>query len=131
MANEIKVSGGLQYANGASQFNASPSSFRADQAVKKGPTPGAITVTTGGVTISLAELTTPGISHFVNTDPTNYVQYGLYISSTFYPFGELKPGEAYPLRLARDLLTANGGAAVLQFKANTGSCLCMVNILND
>lgn len=133
MANEITVNGSVKLLNGNLVFNSAPTSFRATQAVKKGPTPGTITVTTGGVTISLAELTTPGIGSITNTEPAggNYVSYGLYISSTFHPFGELKAGESFPIRLARDILTANAGAAVLRFKANTASVICQINILND
>ena len=53
------------------------------------------------------DLITPGFAVFVNlTDPdadpapTNYVEVGLYISGTFYPFLKLKPGEQCgPMRL--------------------------------
>ena len=62
-----------------------------------------------------------------NIDATNYVKVGLYISATFYPFLELGPGESAVLTLARDILTANAGAAVLRIVANTASCIVRVD----
>lgn len=131
MANEITVNASIKVLNGSLSFNSAPTSYRATQTTKKGPSPGSVTVTTSGVTVSLAALTTPGIAHFINLDATNYVRYGLYIASTFYPFGKLKPGESAVLRLSDDILTANTAAAVLRFVANTATCIVQVNVMDD
>lgn len=122
MANEFNVSYSLSLLNGNSKY-VKQIGFRPSQTTNNGPTPGAITATTGGVTLSLAQLTTPGLAAITNIDATNYVQIGLYISSTFYPFLDLLPGESFPIRLARDILTANAGAAVIRLKANTASVI--------
>jgi hypothetical protein len=127
MSNEITVGAYLKVNNGNLQFGSTPSSFKADQATANGPTPGSILATTAGVTVSLAELTVPGMCQVTNLDSTNYVSFGLYIGSTFYPFGEVLPGESNVFRLARDILTANAGAAVLRVKANTANCYVNVS----
>lgn len=129
MSNEISVVANLQVANGGLTYN-NKNSFKVDQATKNGPTPGAITVTTGGVTASLAQLTTPGSVIMTNTDATNYVRYGLYIASTFYPFGEIGPLETAIFKLARDILTANTPAAVLRLVANTASCVVKLDVFD-
>lgn len=126
MTNEFRITAAVQLRNGNISVNTLPVSYNANQTTANGPTPGMVTATTSGVTVSLAQLTTPGFLMIQNTDATNYVQYGLYISSTFYPLGELLPGEVNVLRLARDILTANTGAAVLRLKSNTASCLVLV-----
>lgn len=131
MTAEFSINTSLKLVNGNLSFQSEPRSFQADQTTKNGPSPGAITVTTGGVTVSLAALTSPGVLHLVNTDATNYVRYGLYISSTFYPFGKLKAGESAVLRLSSDILTANAGAAVLRFLANSASCIVLINCFDD
>ena len=126
MANEFKITTAIQLRNGKISVNTLPVSYNANQTTANGPTPGMVTATTGGVTVSLAQLTTPGFLMIQNTDATNYVQYGLLISATFYPLGELLPGEVNVLRLARNILTDNGSAAVLRLEANTASCLVLV-----
>lgn len=126
MANEFNIGASLKLANGSLKYANQVTAFRADQTTKKGPTPGTIAATTSGVEVSLAALTTPGFAVIQNTDTTNYVQYGLYISSTFYPLGELLPGEVNIVRLARDILTANTAAAKLYLKANTATCSVLV-----
>jgi hypothetical protein len=126
MANEFKITASIQLRKGTLSVNTLPASYTADQTTANGPTPGMVTATTGGVTVSLAQLTTPGFMQIQNTDATNYVQYGLYISAVFYPLGELLPGEVNVLRLARNILTDNSSAAVLRLEANTASCNVLV-----
>jgi hypothetical protein len=79
--------------------------FQADVAGTKGPSPGAVTVTTSGTDVDLSELTQPGLVVFSNQDATNYVEVGIREpgTSTFYPFLELLPGESYAMRFSRNL----------------------------
>lgn len=58
-----------------------------------------------------SDIAVPGVAYFRNIDPTNYIELGLVVSATFYPFAKIKPGEAYVLRIA-------AGAAYYA-KANT------------
>src|SRR4051812_28146136 len=46
-----------------------------------------------------SDVATLGYATIRNLDVTNYVQLGLVVSATFYPFAKLKPGEACQLRL--------------------------------
>ena len=138
MADEITISGSINIANSPLDYNSSPISFSADMTGRKGPTPGAVTVTTSGTVISLAQLTTPGICFIQNLDETNYVQYGIYdtTSSTFFPLGELLAGEFTILRLARDigaewLGTGTNVGNSLYFKANTASVVVRVDCFEN
>lgn len=121
MANEFTITSKLKLVNSNLNFNPASSTFQPDQTTANVSLQ-TISATTTGVTVSLATLTTPGIIQIQNVDTTNYVSIGLYISSTFYPLAELLPGETWIFRLARDILTANAGAAVLRLKANTATC---------
>lgn len=111
-------------------------SFRADVAIGKGPSPGAITVTTDGTDVDLSELTEPGLTKFKNLDDTNFVRVGIHDpdSDLFYPFMKLLPGEAYVVRLAdigqefQGTGTGTGGANnTLRIKADTADCIVQVN----
>lgn len=54
------------------------------------------------------------VCQLTNLDPTNFVEYGVQVAGTFYPVGELQPGETYVVRLSRNLGT-------LYLRANTAS----------
>lgn len=135
MADEAVVVSSLQIAKGNLQVRSFPDSFRADVTGTKGPTPGALTVTTDGKIVSLAELGTPGLCIIRNLDDTNYVEYGVYDGFEFYPLGEVLPGEHYIIRLSRNfsesylgtsLGTDPAGTTSLMVKANTASCVVSV-----
>lgn len=125
MANEISINAQVAVRMGNLQYQSNPGQFKANLSVANGPSPGAVTATTGGVNVSLAQLTLPGMLRITNTDSTNYVTFGLYeISGTiFRPFGELLPGETAILRLSRSVLTANTAADVIRLVAHTASCV--------
>lgn len=78
-------------------------SFRATVVGTKGPTPGALTVDLDGESIAFAELTTPGLCWIENNDGVNRIEWGIMDSGIFHPVGEVLPGEAYPIRLSRNL----------------------------
>lgn len=112
-----------------------PAAFSADVNGTKGPTPGSLTVPTGGKVVPLNELTTPGWCRIMNQDATNYVEYGVYDPDydRFYPFGELGPGELTVFKFSRNFReeyegTGTGTSApssYLFMKANTAD----VNVL--
>lgn len=130
MANEATITGALSIVNGTFQYQSRPSQFLATVTGKNGPTPGAVTITTSGTTVSLSQLTALGGFCFLqNLDVTNYLTYGIYASATFYPFGELLPGEFAVVRLSRILqFGATGTAHVddLRLQANTASVIAMI-----
>lgn len=115
MANEATITGGLFIKNGNIEYQSRPTAFQADVTGTKGPTPGAIAVSTSGVDVSLAELGTPGLCRLMNlTDDDNiYITYGIWDpeSTKFYPLGELLAGESYVIRLARDIQEEYGAGA--------------------
>ena len=94
----------------------------------RGPSPGAVLIDTDGTSIDFSQLTTPGLVVFKNLSETDYVEYGIWepATTTFYPLGEILPGESYVLRLSRNLAeqysnTGTGTTAptnALRFKAN-------------
>lgn len=131
MANEITVINQLKVSNGGLQYASAPTQFNANQTTANGPSPGAVTVVTGGTTISLSQISTLGMARVTNTDATNFVKVGLYISSTFYPLLKLKPKETQIIRLATDVLTANAGAAVVRAVADTASCIVIFDAFAD
>jgi hypothetical protein len=109
-----------------------PTSFNVDVSGTKGPTPGAITVTTEGTDVDLSELTIPGLCEIHNQDGTNFVEVGIWDPevSKFYPLDEVGPGEKYTRKLSRNLqeefMTGTGTTGAdtnrLRLKADTDSC---------
>ncbi len=136
MANEAQVRGSLQILKKSGaiiliNYGSKPTSFQATVTGSKGPVPGAFTVTVFGTDVDFSELTTPGLCVFKNLDATNFATYGIWDPENlkFFPLGELLPGEAYPIRLSRDLeeefQTGTGTTGEdtnrLRFKADTES----------
>jgi hypothetical protein len=134
MANEATIQTTLSIRTGSLSYQSQPSSFRADVAGTKGPTPGAIAVAIAGTDVAFSELTTPALCRLQNLDETNFVEYGIWDGIQFYPLGELLPGESYVIRLSRNLTeeygtgTGTTGAAANTFrlKADTAACVVLV-----
>lgn len=137
MANEITVQYTLTVRKGnlSEQRN---DNFNADMdaASPGGPSPGQITALTTGTDIDISEVGGGGLCRIKNLDPTNYVTIGIKEPATgfFYPIWEIKPGEAYPVRLSRHILqeytgtgTGTGPATnTLHAKADTAACKIIV-----
>lgn len=123
MAREASITSFLTINNGALRYQSLPQAFTADVPSAKGATPGRVTATTGGVSVALTLLSSPGLCRIANLDSTNYVTYGKWDGVTFHPLGELLPGESYVLRLSRTILS---GSEFLRLVANTASCECLV-----
>ncbi len=138
MANEIRVTAGLQVRKGSVFYQSRPGAFTADWAGLKGPTPGSITVSIHGTIIDLSQLNTRGgPCRFTNNDDTNYVEYGIYDVglNRFYPLGSILPGEDYVIRLSPNIQedytdTGTGTSGQVNrffFKANVADCDCVVD----
>lgn len=115
MANEITVNSSLAVKKGNMDFQSRPTQIKEDQTGTGGPTPGVLSISTSGVSVSLSELTTAGYVLMQNLGATNFVEFGTYPSSTFSPLGELLPGKQCVLRLSRNLAT-------LRLEADTAAC---------
>jgi|SRR3990172_8925374 len=136
MADEGYVLASLRINAGNLSYQSQPQGFSADVAGAKGPVPGAITVATTGTNVDLSELTTPGLCRIANLDETNFVSYGANDpdTDTFYPIGELLPGESYVLRLSRNLSAEYGTGTgtigpdtnTLHFRADTAAVVVLV-----
>jgi len=116
MANEITFSTSLKVTKG--DFTDSKSgSDTADMATATaaGGTPSI--GTSSHEAILVTDVGTPGWAWFKNIDATNYVQIGVDVSATFYPFVKLLPGESCVLRLGTTApyAKANTGAVKLQY----------------
>ena len=114
MANEIAYAIQMRLANVVSGLSDtySASGLKADQAVallvRNVQT---ISTGAGGDVLDLGSVVTPGMAVFVNLDAANYVEVGIQLTGTFYPFLKLNFGEqAGPMRL---------GVAAPYARANT------------
>lgn len=105
MANEAQIQVSLQILNGNLIYQPPPKSFFVNVAGKKGPVPGAFTVSVTGTDVNFSELVQPTLCRITNLDTTNYVAYGIYssIHHKLFLLGEVGPGETYVLKLSRDL----------------------------
>jgi len=121
MADEIRIQSTLTIEKGNLNYSSRPTLFQADvsAAAPTGPSPGSLLAATAGTDVSLTQLTTPGVCRISNLDTDNFVEYGIWDSSTFHELGEILPGEFYVLRLSRNMTG-------LRLKANTAACECLV-----
>ena len=104
MANEIKMQASL--AINTTNFS---ESFQ----------PGAISIDLAqGEALGVDDVTVGGVCFFRNLDETNYVEIGFQVSSTFYPFLKLLPGEFSVGRLgnAAPYARANTANVNLQYR---------------
>jgi hypothetical protein len=132
MADEATIISSISLNKGNLQYQSQPQSFTADVSGTKGPTPGAIAVSTTGTNVDLSQLTTPGLVRVLNLDEDHAVHYGPYDPETlrFYPVFKALPGESYVHRFS-DLLgdelltgTGTGGASTVRLRmlAEVESC---------
>ncbi len=138
MSNEIRVQSSLQVRKGELDYSSRPTSFNANMAGSRGPTPGMVMCSPTGTDIDLTQLAVlGGVCRIQNLDPTNYIECGPYDPNvtTYLPFIELLPGESYPLRLSRFLGSEMGnvpgtgttGSSVrLRIKGVGGTCPVLV-----
>lgn len=66
---------------------------------------------TAGETLTMGDTGTAGWSFFRNTDSVNFVEIGIQVAGTFYPFVKLKAGESCLLRLGTNTPYARSNTA--------------------
>jgi hypothetical protein len=109
VANEARITLSLiirKTSGGSLAYQPPAASFTADVNGNKGPTPGALTVTTTGVNVDLSGLTYKGfcrVSNIEDTTATTYVVLGPYDGTNYVPMVEIGPGEVYVYKLYRYL----------------------------
>ena len=142
MSNEARIRSSLTIRKGTTplqlEYSSKPTTFLADVAGVKGPSPGAISVSVYGTDVDLSELEVPGLCRLMNLDAKNYVEYGIWDPEVdmFYPLGEVLPGESYVIRLSRNLReeygTGTGTGTIgpstnrLRLVANVATCNVLV-----
>lgn len=100
-------------------YRSNPTAYTVDVTGSKGPTPGAITVSTAGTDVDLSELTTPGLCRIANVSVLSYMEVGIWdpAAGRLYLMMELDPGESNVIKLSRDIQEETGtgdpGTAVL------------------
>jgi hypothetical protein len=119
MATTIYVTTGLKTVTGGLPNYQDPSGTDAIAMAGSHVSVGTMNTSTTAAQIPIAGgIVTAGYAQFLNTDPTNAIEIGLYISGTFYPFALLNPGDA-PAQLRLSGLTyyaqAVAGTPILQF----------------
>lgn len=127
MTNEATIRASLAVIQGNVNFRSNPQSFTADVTGSAGPGPGLVSATAAGVDIDLSAFTTPAFCVLRNLDQTNFVEYGIWDGVSFYPLGEIQPGEFYIIRLARNLTreygtgTGTTGTAINRLRVKTNN----------
>jgi len=144
MANEATLHISMEISNivcgslSGLNYRSSPVSFVADVAGQSGPLPGEFTATVAGTDVDLSLVTNPRLCRIENLDETNFVTFGIWdiTATTFFPVGELLPGEFYIIRLSRMLTEEISGTGTgttglgnsLRVKADTASCQVNVEV---
>lgn len=126
MANEIKVTASLTYANGNLGSLTVPS--RTQQITQNTAAPARAG---GSQTIGFAahealvvtDITTLGVVHFRNRDATNFVEIGVDVAGTFYPVVRLNANESWIFRSAQGI--------TLYAQADTAAVILDRDILDD
>jgi len=139
MANEANITSGLNISKSNLQYRSYPTSFKADVAGSKGPSPGSITVDQNGTDVDLSEIGTPGFCRVMNQDSTYTIIVGLWNGSTLYPIIDLLPGEHYTVRLSEwfgeEFGTGTGTATTgtgntLRVKSVSGNAETLVEVFD-
>lgn len=118
MANEIKVSIGVNYANGNLKDNFAQETVQVTQTNQEFTGP-VVVVGTSEEDLALPDITTNGFVLLRNLDSTNYVTYGPN-DTTMTAFGRLKAGEIHVVRLEPGVTlrwAANTAPVKVQVKA--------------
>lgn len=114
MANEASIVSQLTIRVGNLFYVSQPATFQADVSTARGPSPGLVNVPLAGVDLTFPELIQPGFCRIGNIEDTggNFFEWGVYepATATFYPIGEVRPGEFYVIRLSRNLLEQYAGS---------------------
>lgn len=113
MADEITINLRLQVSNGFLVHREDPGVLGVTMTGKNG-TGGIQNIVAGGTageTITMGDTGTAGYAFFRNTDTANFVEIGIQVTGTFYPFVKLKAGESCVLRLGTNTPYARSNTA--------------------
>ncbi len=140
MADEISVRGGLAVDKGNLHYRSPTSSTfnctLAGDFVKQY----SYEIDVTGQAIDLSMLSVPGVAVFYNYGSTYSVEYGIYDGNIFHPFGIIKPGECWQMRLSPNIGTEyNPGTGTppggvvnsLYFKTDNGTTPVSMDIFED
>lgn len=116
MANEISLTVALNCTDGNLVIDKKPPTILITQATQYYSAGVQLIGTTYEHLVIGSDVATAGVSYFRNLDPTNYVELGREVAATFYPFAKIKPGEAYPVRLATNSIYANANVAAVKLE---------------
>ena len=94
MSSEITLNFGLKLAKGNASYLISPFSKSVDFAGARFVSPIQAIGTGSHEALNVTDLATAGYFYAINTDASNFVQIGLDVSATFYPFAKLLAGQA-------------------------------------
>lgn len=126
MANEATIQSSLMISKSNLKYRSFPTNFRANVTGSKGPVPGAVLVSVIGTDIDFSELTTPGLVVIRNLSTQYFIEWGVYNGSTFFPVGEVLPGESYVFRFSRYLnqgyVGTGTGNDTFRIRASTAPC---------
>lgn len=111
MADEIRFTGSLTLSNGSLRDTRSTTKQITQATARMDFHTQTIGNTHEQITI-VSDITTPGVCMFTHLGTANYVELGVVVSGTFYPFVRINAGESWPLRL---------GTTAPYAKASTGS----------
>lgn len=125
MANEIRVTTSLTYANG--DLGSLTVAARTQSITQNTAAParvgGTQTIGTTEEALDLTDLTTNGVARFRNRDDANFVEIGVKPAATFYPMVRLNAGEEYIFRLSQGITP--------YAQADTAACILDRDILDD
>ena len=118
MANEVVYQVQATLSNGGVQDNYSSGSQAIDQTTSGlAKNTQGIGTTAAGEALDIGNLTTPGMSYFVNLDnpdtSTEYIEIGVESGGTFYPLVKLKAGEKAFFRLTTTTPRARSSAGTI------------------
>jgi hypothetical protein len=99
MANEVAYQFQITLNNGGLKDQYSSSSVTADQSTAALVRNVQTISSVSHAALDLGSLTTPGFAVFQNLDATNYIEIGIDVSGTFYPFMKLNPGDQGMVKL--------------------------------
>jgi hypothetical protein len=123
---------------GLRDWTGQPTAFEDTMVGKKGPAPGAFSVSTAGTDVDLTQFNTPGWCRIRNLDPTNKVHVGVFDPETvkFYPIMVIPPLTWVDFKLSDELKqeygtgtgTTGAGTNRLRLQASAASCNVDVSI---
>lgn len=99
MAGTINVTAAIQHTNGT-QSVPLPNKTVVITQTNQGAFTDTQSVGTSYAALTTGSVGTFGVAAFENIDDTNYIEIGLVVSGTFYPFLKLLPGERWLCRLS-------------------------------